>query len=263
MENASCRAVFRSPCALQDPLVPRPWTIAGENAAYFVGWCPACGTRYRLLTVTLDGGRHFRRYGIRKLSGYQATAIRIRDQAATITARRGFQHTRVDPRPLTLYRRHDPGLRHAPEMTPEQSPNRERRDLFGCRAWTTTACGHRSHSSACTTSTRPSVSTSTISVSTSTGRKARGDDLSTHCGCRAGPSHFTSPPTRGTGHTGAAVVIQVDDVAALHRDVDGKTYLFMNPGIEPRGMAGKSPCSIPPRTRNPLLLRGRKHQGHT
>lgn len=68
-----------------------PWTIVGVNAAYFVGWCPACGPGTLSLTVTLDGGRHFRHYRIRKLGGYQATAIRVHGQEATITARRGLR----------------------------------------------------------------------------------------------------------------------------------------------------------------------------
>jgi hypothetical protein len=66
-----------------------PWTIVGENAAYFVGWCPACGPGTVSLTVTVDGGRHFRRYRIRRLTGYQPTAIGVRSQEAAITARRG------------------------------------------------------------------------------------------------------------------------------------------------------------------------------
>ena len=40
----------------------------------------------------------------------------------------------------------------------------------------------------------------------------------------------------GDGTPGTAIVIQVDDVAALHRELHGKNYPFMNPGIEPRGI---------------------------
>jgi hypothetical protein len=65
-----------------------PWTIAGVNAAYFVGWCPACGRGTVSLTVTLDGGRHFRRYKVRELTGYLATGISVRGKAVTITAKR-------------------------------------------------------------------------------------------------------------------------------------------------------------------------------
>jgi hypothetical protein len=65
-----------------------PWTIVGENAAYFVGWCPACGRGTISLTFTLDGGRHFRRYKVRALTGYLATGIRVRGNAVTIAARR-------------------------------------------------------------------------------------------------------------------------------------------------------------------------------
>jgi hypothetical protein len=65
-----------------------PWTIVGDNAAYFVGWCPACGHHGTVsLTVTLDGGRHFRRYRIAKLSGFRGTGIRVAGNHVTITAR--------------------------------------------------------------------------------------------------------------------------------------------------------------------------------
>jgi hypothetical protein len=40
----------------------------------------------------------------------------------------------------------------------------------------------------------------------------------------------------GDGTPGTAVVIQVDDVAALHEELHAKNYPFMNPGIEPRGI---------------------------
>jgi hypothetical protein len=65
-----------------------PWTVVGENAAYFVGSCPAC-SRYGTvsLTVTLDGGRHFRRYSIPKLSGFRPTGIRVVGRDVTITGR--------------------------------------------------------------------------------------------------------------------------------------------------------------------------------
>jgi hypothetical protein len=65
-----------------------PWTIVGENAAYFVGWCPACGNYGTVsLTFTLDGGSHFRRYRIAKLSGFRATGIRVVGDHVTIAAR--------------------------------------------------------------------------------------------------------------------------------------------------------------------------------
>jgi hypothetical protein len=65
-----------------------PWTIVGENAAYFVGWCPACGSYGTVsLTVTHDGGRHFRRYRIAKLAGFRGTGIRVVGDDVTITAR--------------------------------------------------------------------------------------------------------------------------------------------------------------------------------
>ena len=68
-----------------------PWTIVGQNAAYFVGSCPACGRGTVSLTVTLDGGRHFRRYRIPKLTGFSATRIHVSGDDATITARNRFR----------------------------------------------------------------------------------------------------------------------------------------------------------------------------
>jgi len=64
-----------------------PWTIVGANAAYFVGWCPACGHQGTVsLTYTLDGGRHFRRQRIGKLSGFRGTGIHVVGNHVTITA---------------------------------------------------------------------------------------------------------------------------------------------------------------------------------
>jgi hypothetical protein len=68
-----------------------PWTIVGENAAYFVGWCPACGYGTVSLTVTLDGGRHFRRYRIPKLTGFRVTGIRVVGDDVTIGAKNNWR----------------------------------------------------------------------------------------------------------------------------------------------------------------------------
>jgi hypothetical protein len=76
-----------------------PWTIVGENAAYFVGWCPACGSGTVSLTVTLDGGRHFHRYRIPELTGFQATGIRVVGDDVTITAK---SHLPSGPRRRTV-----------------------------------------------------------------------------------------------------------------------------------------------------------------
>jgi hypothetical protein len=66
-----------------------PWAIVGKNGAYFVGWCPACGNYGTVsLTVTLDGGRHFRRYRIAELSGFRGTGIRVVGNDVTVIARR-------------------------------------------------------------------------------------------------------------------------------------------------------------------------------
>jgi|SRR5690348_3858726 len=40
----------------------------------------------------------------------------------------------------------------------------------------------------------------------------------------------------GDGTPGTAVVIQVDDVVALHRELHSKKYPYMNPGIDQRGL---------------------------
>jgi hypothetical protein len=73
-----------------------PWTLVGENAAYFVGWCPACGRHGTVsLTVTLDGGRHFRRYRLSELRGFRGTGIRVVGHDVTITAKSGPRTRRV------------------------------------------------------------------------------------------------------------------------------------------------------------------------
>jgi hypothetical protein len=81
------RAVLRSSAPFTIDSYSGPWTIAGQNAAYFVGWCPACGHGTVSLTVTLDGGRHFRRYRVPKLTGFRATGIRVVGHDVTITAK--------------------------------------------------------------------------------------------------------------------------------------------------------------------------------
>ena len=72
-----------------------PWTIAGSRAAYFTGWCPACGYGTVSLFVTADGGRTFRRYAIPALTGFRATAIRVSGDDVTVTARSSL---RIGPR---------------------------------------------------------------------------------------------------------------------------------------------------------------------
>ncbi len=64
-----------------------PWTIVGEKSAYFVGWCPACGRGTVSLTVTRDGGGHFRRYSIPRLTGFRGTAIHVAGHDVKIIAR--------------------------------------------------------------------------------------------------------------------------------------------------------------------------------
>jgi hypothetical protein len=77
-----------------------PWTIVGRNAAYFVGWCPACALHGTVsLTVTLDGGKHFRRYRIPALSGFRGARIRVVGDDVTITAE---SQLRTGPRTRTV-----------------------------------------------------------------------------------------------------------------------------------------------------------------
>jgi hypothetical protein len=76
-----------------------PWTIVGEKSAYFVGWCPACGYGTVSLTVTRDGGRHFRRYAIRKLTGFRGTGVSVVADTVTIAAR---SQLRTGPRSRTV-----------------------------------------------------------------------------------------------------------------------------------------------------------------
>jgi catechol 2,3-dioxygenase-like lactoylglutathione lyase family enzyme len=51
-----------------------------------------------------------------------------------------------------------------------------------------------------------------------------------------GPAALHLSSHSGDGTPGTAVVIQVDDVEALHRELHTKGYPFMNPGIDPRGI---------------------------
>jgi catechol 2,3-dioxygenase-like lactoylglutathione lyase family enzyme len=51
-----------------------------------------------------------------------------------------------------------------------------------------------------------------------------------------GPVAFHLSSHAGDGTPGTAVVIQVDDVAALQRKLGQRHYPFMHPGIEPRGI---------------------------
>jgi hypothetical protein len=77
-----------------------PWTIAGANAAYFVGWCPACAAYGTVsLTVTLDGGRQFRHYAIPGSTGFRGTSVRVSGRTVTIGAR---SMLRTGPRTRTF-----------------------------------------------------------------------------------------------------------------------------------------------------------------
>ena len=76
-----------------------PWTTVGEKRAYFVGWCPACGRGTVSLTVTRDGGRHFRRHSIPKLTGFQGSSIHVVGNYVTITAK---SQLRTGPRTRTV-----------------------------------------------------------------------------------------------------------------------------------------------------------------
>ena len=76
-----------------------PWTIVGVKSAYFVGSCPACGLGTVSLTVTRDGGRHFRRYAIRKLTGFRGTSVHVVGNDVTIAAK---SQLRSGPRTRTV-----------------------------------------------------------------------------------------------------------------------------------------------------------------
>jgi len=66
-----------------------PWTIAGVNAAYFVGWCPPCGRGTVSLTYTLDGARTFHRLAVPWLTGYGAVlrSVDVAGNHVTVVAR--------------------------------------------------------------------------------------------------------------------------------------------------------------------------------
>ncbi len=65
-----------------------------------------------------------------------------------------------------------------------------------------------------------------------------------------GPVAFHLSSHAGDGTPGTAVVIQVDDVEALQRELGAKHYPFMNPGIEPPDADGGYPAAgIPASTR--------------
>lgn len=77
-----------------------PWTIVGANAAYFVGWCPACNLYGTIsLWVTRDGARHFRRYRVPGSAGFRATTVRVAGDTVTIGAK---SQLRVGPRTRTF-----------------------------------------------------------------------------------------------------------------------------------------------------------------
>ena len=75
-----------------------PWTIVGEQGAYFTGWCPACGYGTVSLWVTRDGGMRFTMYKIPTLTGFEATAVRVAGDDVPITA---ASHLRIGPRTKT------------------------------------------------------------------------------------------------------------------------------------------------------------------
>ena len=72
-----------------------PWTIVGVNAAYFVGWCPACGRGTVSLTYTLDGARTFHRLRVPALTGYGARRDSIRVDGRRVTIGAGTTHAVV------------------------------------------------------------------------------------------------------------------------------------------------------------------------
>lgn len=65
-----------------------PWTVT-RHAAFFVGYCPACGRQPTVsLWVTRDGGRRFRHYEVARLDGYWPSSVRAAGSRVTITGDR-------------------------------------------------------------------------------------------------------------------------------------------------------------------------------
>jgi hypothetical protein len=52
-----------------------------------------------------------------------------------------------------------------------------------------------------------------------------------------GPLVLNLSSHHGDGTPGTAVLVRTDDLAALHAELDRKNYPFLNPGIEPHGLA--------------------------
>ena len=51
-----------------------------------------------------------------------------------------------------------------------------------------------------------------------------------------GELHLDLSSHHGDGTPGAVVLVVVDDVEALHHELQAKHYPFMSPGLEPRGI---------------------------
>jgi catechol 2,3-dioxygenase-like lactoylglutathione lyase family enzyme len=51
-----------------------------------------------------------------------------------------------------------------------------------------------------------------------------------------GPVALDLSSHAGDGTPGTVIVIPLEDVAALHRELHTRDYPFMNPGIDPRGI---------------------------
>ena len=79
------------------------WTLQGSRKAYFVGACPACGTRGQLfLSVTKDGGRTFRSYLVPSPPEFGPLGVHVSGTVVTIPGK--WIVGKVDKPPYEIYR---------------------------------------------------------------------------------------------------------------------------------------------------------------
>jgi catechol 2,3-dioxygenase-like lactoylglutathione lyase family enzyme len=88
-----------------------------------------------------------------------------------------------------------------------------------------------------------------------------GGDRPVYMRVSRGPVALHLSSHSGDGTPGTAVVIQVDNVEALHRELHQKNYPFMNPGIEPRGI-GKEVEVLDPSSNQLRFFEAGKSEQH-